>query len=154
MAEIQTTTQYTLSDSEKSEIAQSVLQSFQNGEYQYNLNESDKHSIVNTISNNLTTGNLSVKISDSDKADIIAEVLAELYAKSTQVKTLERVGNLNGITTIPAVRDTDDEIVAVPLELMITNQPIEVAGQDAIDILTAQGKIIPGQLYFTPVDEE
>lgn len=154
MAEIQTTTQYTLSISEKQEIAKSVLDSFNSGEYKYTLAESDKEAIIGDISDSLLSGELSVKISDADKADIIAEVLAELYAKSQQVKTLERVGNLNGITTIPAVRDTDDAIVAVPLELVTTNQPIEVAGQDAIDILTAQGKIITGQLYFTPVDEE
>lgn len=152
MAEI--TTQYTLSATEKQEIAQSVVQSFNNGEFKYTLADSDKEAIVGEISDSLNAGTLSVKISDADKADIIAEVLAELYAKSQQVKSLERVGNLSGITTIPAVRDTDDAIVAVPLELVTTNQPIEVAGQDAIDILVAQGKIIPGQLYFTPVDEE
>lgn len=152
MAEI--TTQYTLSASEKQEIAQNVLASFNSGEYQYTLNETDRQVIVNQISDNLSTGSLSVKISDSDKADIIQEVLAELFVKSQDVKTLEQVGNLNGITTIPAVRDTDDAIVAVPLSLVTTNKPIEVGGQDAIDILEAQGKIIPGQLYFTPVDEE
>lgn len=101
-----------------------------------------------------TTTTAQYALTDSDKADIIEEVLAELLAKSQQVKTLEQVGNLDGITTIPAVRDTDDAIVSVPLNLLTTNKPIEVTGQEEIDILVAQGKIIASQLYFTPADED
>ena len=92
-------------------------------------------------------------ISEEDKADIIAEVLAELYAKSQDTSTLTKVTDLTGVTSIPAVKN-DTDIVAVPLNLLTTNKPVEVAGQDAIDVLVAQGKIVDTQIYFTPVEDE
>ena len=93
------------------------------------------------------------QLSDADKADIVQEVLAELYAASQDTSSLTKVSDLTGVTSIPAVKN-DTDIVSVPLNLITTNKPIEVAGQEAIDILVAQGKIVPSQIYFTPIEDE
>lgn len=94
-----------------------------------------------------------IPLTDADKADIIQEILAELKAGSQDVSTLEKVTALSGVTSIPAVKD-DTDIVAVPLKLLTTDKPVEVTGQDAIDVLVAQGKIVDSQIYFTPVEDE
>ncbi len=143
-----------LTEEERTAIVTQLKQTILSDGVSLNLTESDKQDIAGQISDNISSGTLSVKLSDADKADIIKEVLAELYAKSQDVNTLEEVTSLNGINSIPAVRTTDNAIVSVPLGLVTTNQPIEVSGQEAIDILVAQGKIVPTQLYFTPVDDE
>lgn len=153
MPELDTTTKYQLTEAEKTDLVAQLKQSFTDGSTKVEISETSKADIVSQISNKLSSGTLSVNISEADKADIIQEVLAELYAKSQDTATLEKVGNLDGVTSIPAVRD-DKDIVAVPLGLLTTNQPQEVKGQQDIDILVAQGKIVPTQIYFTPVDDE
>lgn len=151
---------YQLTATEKAELVESVKQTLlaQDGGIQFTLSATDKQEVSDAVytelNNNISAGLIPFSISDADKADIIQEVLSELYAQSQDVKTLEEVTTLEGITSIPAVRDTDNEIVSVPLGLITTNQPIQVSGQDAIDVLVAQGKIVANQLYFTPVDEE
>lgn len=92
-------------------------------------------------------------LTDADKADIIKEVLAEIYANSQQTSTLEKVGNLDGITSLPAVKD-DSDIVAVPLSLLTTSQPIEISSEEDIAILAAQGKLVDSQIYYLPEEED
>lgn len=116
---------------------------------QYGISAAERQQIKQEILVSLQDGSTPVTISDSDKADIIAEVLAELYAKSQDTKTLEKVGNLDGITSIPAVRD-DNDIVSVPLDLLKTNVPKEISEQQDLAVLQAQGKLIVGQLYYIP----
>lgn len=120
------------------------------------LTDADRALITQNILSSLASGEtkVGVTVSATDKAAIVAQVLAELYAKSQDVKTLEKVYYLDGITSIPAIRDSDEAIVSIPLNLLTTNRPIEISGQSDIDILVAQGKIIPYQLYFTPIEEE
>lgn len=95
----------------------------------------------NITSTTLTGSNV---ISDADKQVIIQQavqqVLAQLYEQSTQVSTLEKVESLNGLTSIPAVRNGID-IVAVPLRLLTPPnlEPIEskiAAANSASDILS------------------
>lgn len=144
-----------LSAEDKTAISRDIVSELQTSGI--NLTAESKTEVANQVLSDLTgdieRGEISISISDSDKADIIQEVLAELYARSQDTKTLEKVETLDGITTIPGVRN-DADIVSVPLGLLTTNQPIEVSGQDAIDVLVAQGKIISNQLYFTPADED
>ncbi len=153
MPELDTTTKYQLTEAEKTDLVAQLKQSFTDGSTKVEISETSKADIVSQISNKLSSGTLSVNISEADKADIIQEVLAELYAKSQGTATLEKVGNLDGVTSIPAVRD-DKDIVAVPLNLLMTSKPIEVSGQQDINILVAQGKIVDSQFYFTPVEDE
>lgn len=153
MPELNTTPTYQLTEEEKAEIVSLLSQSLIDNNTAINISDLAKNDIASQISNQISTGALPLLISDKDKTDIITEVLAELYAKSQDSSTLEKVSNLDGVTSIPAVKN-DNDIVAVPLELFTTNNPIEVAGQDAIDILVAQGKIVDTQIYFTPVDDE
>lgn len=151
---------YQLTATEKTELAEIVKQTLltQDGGIQFTLSATDKQAVSNAVynelNNNISAGLIPFSISEADKADIIQEVLAELYAQSQDVKTLEEVSSLDGINSIPAVRSSDDAIVSVPIGLLTTNQPIEVSGQEEIDILVAQGKIVATQLYFTPVDDE
>lgn len=119
----------------------------------YQLTATEKAEIVTQLSQSIVNNNTPINISDTAKSDIIAEVLAELYAKSQDTSTLTKVTDLTGVTSIPAVKN-DTDIVAVPLNLLTTNKPVEVAGQDAIDVLVAQGKIVDTQIYFTPVEDE
>lgn len=153
MPELDTSTKYQLSDLEKADLVAQIKQSIADGSTKVDISEASKADIASRISNELSSGVLAVKISEADKADIVQEVLSELYAKSDDTATLEKVGNLDGITSIPAVRD-DKDIVAVPIGLLTTNQPQEVKGQQDIDILVAQGKIVATQIYFTPIDDE
>lgn len=160
MPEQPTQPTYQLTASEKAELVESVKQTLlaQDGGIQFALSATDKQDVADAVyqelNNDFSTGLIPISISEADKADIIQEVLAELYAQSQDVKTLEEVTSLDGINSIPAVRSSDDAIVSVPLGLITTNQPIEVSGQEEIDILVAQGKIVDSQLYFTPVDDE
>lgn len=144
---------FQLSDLERADIAERVAQNLKQVGISNLIGADEIREIASQVSNSISNGETKVSISDEDIANIVQEVLAELYANSTDTKTLEKVGNLDGITSIPAVRN-DDDIVSVPLNLLTTNQPIEVSGQEEIDILVAQGKIIQSQLYFTPADED
>lgn len=143
--------QYQLSEVERADIANRVKESLlANGGL---LTTNDKSEIAGIVASSIASGTTQVQISDTDIANIVAEVIAQLKAESTDTRTLEKVGNLNGITSIPAVRN-DEDIVSVPLGLLTTNRPIEVKGQEDIDILVAQGKIIESQLYFVPAEED
>lgn len=143
----------TLTDLEKKEIAQQVAQSISEGNVAVNSSDADKSDIASQIATEWAQNGVSVNISDQDKADIVQEVLAELYAKSQQTRTLERVGNLDGITTIPAVRN-DKDIVAVPLGLLTVAIPQEIQSEEDIAILEAQGKLVETQIYFTKEEDE
>ena len=130
MPDLNTTPAYQLTATEKAEIVTQLSQSIVNNNTPINISDTAKSDIISEISNQFSTGVLSMPISEEDKADIIAEVLAELYAKSQDTSTLTKVTDLTGVTSIPAVKN-DTDIVAVPLNLLTTNKPVEVAGQDA-----------------------
>lgn len=120
----------------------------------YQLSETEKSELVESVKQAILSQEGGIPLSDADKADIIQEALGELYAKSQDVKALEEATSLEGIASLPAIRGADGEIVSVPLGLLAPRHPIEVSGQGEIDILVAQGKIAATQLYFTPVDDE
>ena len=105
----------------------------------YQLTATEKAEIVTQLSQSIVNNNTPINISDT--------------AKPQDTSTLTKVTDLTGVTSIPAVKN-DTDIVAVPLNLLTTNKPVEVAGQDAIDVLVAQGKIVDTQIYFTPVEDE
>lgn len=108
---------------------------------------------IATVTQSISNGNDVVNLSDQDKADIIQEVLTELYAKSQQIRTLEKVSSLAGITTIPGVRN-DDDIVAVPLGLLTVATPKQIQSEEDIAILEAKGELIATQIYFTEEEND
>lgn len=122
------------------------------GQTNRSLNEAERAEIVQSVADKITNGDISVSLSDADIANIVNEVLANLKADSTDVATLPKVQVLDGVVSIPAIKN-DTSIVSVPLELLVTNKPIEIADENELRILEAQGKIIDSQLYFTSEGE-
>lgn len=155
MAELQTQSiaTVTLTEVEKKEIALQVAQSISEGNVAVNLSNADKADIASQIATDWAQNGITVNISDQDKADIVQEVLAELYAKSQQTRTLEKVSSLDGITTIPGVRD-DNDIVAVPLGLLTVAIPKQIQSEEDIAILEAKGELVATQIYFTEEEDD
>lgn len=117
------------------------------------LTELEKKEIALQVAQSISDGNVAVNLSNTDKADIVQEVLAELYAKSQQTRTLEKVNSLDGITTIPGVRD-DNDIVAVPLGLLTVAIPKQIQSEEDIAILEAKGELVATQIYFTEEEDD